>query len=155
MTRMRQGDLLAQLEDLREKLDEEKEKNEKQEAELREELCKEFNDMLVQVENDWERRVEVEREKASELAEWRIEEYGNAVRKEKKRRRDDRGSDEAEDLGRKNIIDKKEKELEILRKVKDENEELVAALKKSVKSSNDTQNKLQVENTKMQFELAE
>merc|ERR1719203_1477131 len=104
--------LVALVEDLKEKLIEERKKNLKIEGELREELCQEFNAMIVEVEDDWEQRLEEERYNAKDLAEWRIAEYSEAVRKEKKEK-------SCQDEQEKYIIEKniKEKDEKIKKQV--------------------------------------
>jgi len=149
--------LLTLVEDLKEKLIEEKKKNLKLEGDLREELCKEFNDMLVEVERDCEQRLAVEKERATELADWRITAYSTAVRKEKKRKRDDdeEFGSEVELVRAQNSLEKKAKELDNVKEQLVDNESVINAMKETVKKTNETQGKLQAENSKLQFELAE
>jgi hypothetical protein len=55
----RYNGLLAVIEDLKNQLIEEKQKNIKLEAEVRTELCEEFNKMVVEIESSWEQRLQV------------------------------------------------------------------------------------------------
>jgi hypothetical protein len=55
----RYNGLLAVIEDLKNQLIEEKQKNIKLEAEVRTELCEEFNKMVVEIESSWEQRLHV------------------------------------------------------------------------------------------------
>ena len=71
---------------------EERNKNLTQEVKLRAELCDEFNKLLVDVEEGYEDRLERERERAKETAEWRINELQKVYSKSYKRKRSNSSS---------------------------------------------------------------
>ena len=71
--------LLSVIDGLKDQLISEKQKNlllerktETLEKEVRSELCDEFNRMMVEIESGWEQRLQEEKDRASELSDWRI-----------------------------------------------------------------------------------
>ena len=96
----RYSGLLAVIDDLKNQLIEEKQKNIRLEAEVRTELCEEFNKMIVEVETNWEQRLQEERDRAADLSEWRINKLQEAYKErnnQRKRQRED-SEDEAENV---------------------------------------------------------
>ncbi len=88
--------LLKLIDDLKNQLIQEKQEKLTLEKEVRTELCDEFNAMLVETERNWEKRLQDEKERSEELAEWRInklEEAYRAKRRGTKRQRSEIGSD--------------------------------------------------------------
>merc|ERR1712098_348886 len=98
----------------------------------------EFNQMMVDVEQGYEKRIQAEREEAERANEWRIQELNKVHSKRNKRKR------EEED----NI---NEDELQVVRL----ESELSERTKETVLKSKQEQDKLQSANSKVQFELAE
>jgi len=150
--------LLGLVEDLKQKLIEERKKNQSLEKEIREELCEEFNTMLVEVEGGWERRLQAEREDAEKMNEWRIGELQSVHRNRNKRRREnDSGEFQAEiDAHRlQSQLDLKDREVTDLCKELDESRQQMQAMKETTVKSKQEQDKLQTANSKLQFQLAE
>ncbi len=81
--------LMKLVDDLKDQLIREKQKNLTLEKEVRTELCDEFNTMLVEVEKDWEKRLQDERERTEELSEWRINKVQEVYKAKLKRKRQD------------------------------------------------------------------
>ena len=79
--------LLKVIENLKNQLIEEKQKNIKLESEIRTELCDEFNKMMVDIETSWEQRLQEEKDRASELSDWRISKLEEALREKRQRSR--------------------------------------------------------------------
>ncbi len=77
------------IDSLKDQLIKEKQKNITLEREVRTELCDEFNQMLVEVEKDWEKRLQDERERTEEVNEWRINKVQEFYRAKRKRQRMD------------------------------------------------------------------
>ena len=83
--------LLSVIDGLKEQLISEKQKNlllerktEKLEKEVRAELCDEFNKMMVEIESSWEQRLQEEKDRASELSDWRINKMQEAYMEKRK-----------------------------------------------------------------------
>ena len=87
--------MLSVIDGLKEQLISEKQKNlllerkiESLETEVRSELCDEFNKMMVEIESGWEQRLQEEKDRASELSDWRInkvqEAYNEKIKKRKR-----------------------------------------------------------------------
>eukprot|EP00092_Neocalanus_flemingeri_P032334 GFUD01035153.1.p1 GENE.GFUD01035153.1~~GFUD01035153.1.p1 ORF type:complete len:1912 (+),score=653.09 GFUD01035153.1:74-5809(+) len=150
--------LLGLVEDLKQKLIEERKKNQTLEKEIREELCEEFNSMLVEVESGWERRLQAEKEDAEKINEWRIGELQSVHRNRNKRRREnDSGEFQAEiDAHRlQSQLDAKGKEVVDMGKELEESKQHMKVMKETTVKSKQEQDKLQMSNTKLRFELAE
>lgn len=86
--------LLNVIESLKEQLIAEKQKNlmlerktETLEKEVRAELCEEFNQMMVEIESGWEQRLQEEKDRASELSDWRINKVQEAMMDNRKKRK--------------------------------------------------------------------
>ena len=63
MVDQRYQGLLKLIDDLKNQLIKEKQDRLKQEQEIRSELCKDFNQMLVEIESDWNKRLKDESER--------------------------------------------------------------------------------------------
>ncbi len=109
MVDQRYEGLLKLVDDLKEQLIKEKQKNITLEKEVRTELCDEFNGMLVEVEKDWEKRLQDERERTEELNEWRINKVQEVYKAKRKRQR--RDDDDDEDLDETAVFQKAETEI--------------------------------------------
>ena len=70
--------LLKLIDDLREELVQEKKEKVTLEKEIRSELCEEFNEMMVEIENRWEQRLKDEKERSEELADFRLQTFQEA-----------------------------------------------------------------------------
>ncbi|QQP51413.1 Uncharacterized protein FKW44_012767 [Caligus rogercresseyi] len=81
--------------DLERRLREEKRKNATLESDIRMELCKEFNVMMVNRETEWQQRLKDTTERMDELSEWRLQKLESAYVVSRKRKRLD-NSDEDE-----------------------------------------------------------
>ena len=86
--------LLSVIDGLKEQLISEKQKNlllerktESLETEVRSELCDEFNKMMVEIESGWEQRLQEEKDRASELSDWRINKVQEAYNEKMKKRK--------------------------------------------------------------------
>ena len=86
--------LLKLVEDLKGKLIEERKKNVNLEKNLREELCNEFNNMLVEVEQGYEERLQAEREEAERVNNWRVAELNKVHSMRNKRKRENNDQEE-------------------------------------------------------------
>lgn len=84
--------LMKLIDDLKNQLIDEKQKNLKMETEIRAELCQEFNQMLVEIEASSEQRLQEEKDRASELSEWRISKLEEALKQSRRKTRS--GSDQ-------------------------------------------------------------
>jgi len=150
--------LLGLVEELKTKLIEERKKNKNLEREIKEELCEEFNNMLVEVEAGWERRLQAEKEDADRMNDWRIGALQTVHRNRNKRRREnDSGEFNNEiDIHRlKSQVETKEKEIVDLCTELEENKQQMTVMKETTVKSNQEQDKLQMANSKLSFELAE
>ncbi len=75
--------LLKIIEDLKNQLIDEKQANLKLENEVRTELCEEFNKMMVEIETSWEQRLQEEKDRATELNDWRISKLEEAYKRKR------------------------------------------------------------------------
>ena len=98
--------LLSVIDNLKEQLIAEKQKNllldrkiEKVEKEVRAELCDEFNKMMVEIETGWEQRLQEEKDRASELSDWRINKVQEAYMEKRKKRKRSEGEELNLDIG--------------------------------------------------------
>lgn len=142
--------LLKIIDELKNQLIEEKQKNLKLEAEVRTELCEEFNKMMVEIEASWEQRLQMEKDRASELSEWRINKLEEAYKRKRKRQRENSDSDTESVAVEKMETDIKDKTKEIERL-----EEQVKAMKDMYKTVMEEKRKQQETITKVTFELAD
>ena len=104
--------LIKLIDNLKNQLIEEKQTNLKLESEIRTELCEEFNKMMVDIETSWEQRLQEEKDRASELSDWRIGKLEEALRENQKRNK----LDSSENHGQRNVQNEnalKEKDDEI------------------------------------------
>jgi len=150
--------LLGLVEDLKQKLIQERKKNQNLEKNIREELCEEFNSMLVEVESGWERRLQAEKEDAERMSEWRVGELQSVHRNRNKRRREnDSGEFQNEiDLHRlQSQLETKEKEVAELVAEKEETQQQLQVMKDTTIKSKQEQDRLQMANSRLQFELSE
>jgi len=150
--------LMGLVENLKQKLIEERKKNQNLEKEIREELCEEFNNMLVEVESGWERRLQAEKEDAERMNDWRIGELQTVHRNRNKRRRgNDSGEFQSEiDAHRlKSQLETKEKEVVDLCAEIEDNKQQMEVMKETTVKSKQEQDRLQMANSKLKFELAE
>jgi len=150
--------LLGLVEDLKQKLIQERKKNQNLEKEIREELCEEFNSMLVEVETGWEKRLQAEKEDAEKMNDWRIGELQTVHRNRNKRRREnDSGEFQNEiDTHRlKTQLEQKEGEVADLCNELEESRQQMQVMKETTVKSKQEQDKLQMSNSKLKFELAE
>merc|ERR1711997_1379763 len=79
--------LIKLIDNLKNQLIEEKQTNLKLESEIRTELCEEFNKMMVDIETSWEQRLQEEKDRASELSDWRIGKLEEALKENQKKNR--------------------------------------------------------------------
>lgn len=150
--------LLGLVEDLKQKLIQERKKNQNLEKEIREELCEEFNSMLVEVETGWEKRLQAEKEDAEKMNDWRIGELQTVHRNRNKRRREnDSGEFQSEiDTHRlKTQLEQKEGEVADLCNELEDSRQQMQVMKETTVKSKKEQDKLQMSNSKLKFELAE
>merc|ERR1712088_786847 len=106
--------LLKVIENLKEQLIKEKQKNlllerktENVEKEVRAELCDDFNKMMVEIESNWEQRLQEEKDRAAELSEWRVNKMEQALREKSKKRK--RSEDFDDEQGARELEIQKEK----------------------------------------------
>ena len=81
--------LLKVIENLKNELIEAKQKNIRIETETRTELCEEFNKMMVEIETDWEKKLQNEKDRAAEYSEWRIGKMQEALDEKRSRQTND------------------------------------------------------------------
>ena len=157
--------LLTVIDGLKDQLISEKQKNlllerktETLEKEVRSELCDEFNRMMVEIESGWEQRLQEEKDRASELSDWRINKMQEAyMEKRKKRKRSEECDFEKESL---EIGAKKEKICELnsnLEEEKKENKQLneqIHAMKEVHQKMLEDQVKEREKLTRQSFEMA-
>ena len=151
--------LLKLVEDLKTKLIDERKKNLSLEKNLREELCNEFNQMLVEVEQGYEQRFQDQMAEAEKHSDWRILELNKVHSKRAKRKReDDTGDFDQEELEKhrlqSELEEKRKAESVLVQEVEDLKQQVVVMKDATVKSKQE-QDKLQAANSKVQFELAE
>ena len=92
----RYNGLLAVIEDLKNQLIEEKQKNLSLETEVRAELCEEFNKMVVEIDSNWEQRLQDERDRAADYNEWRLNKLQEAYEDRRNTRKRQRRESEEE-----------------------------------------------------------
>ena len=146
------------VEELNQKLKEERKKNQTLEKEVREELCEEFNQMLVEVESGWEKRLQAEKEDAEKISDWRIGALQTVHRNRNKRRRDNDGDDYQNDLEIHRLnsrLEEKDQQITDLCIELEESKHQIKVMKEATVSSKQEQEKLQMANSKLSFELAE
>ena len=146
--------LLKVIENLKNQLIEEKQKNLKVESETRTELCEEFNKMLVEVETSWEQRLQEEKDRASELSDWRISKLEEALREKSKRTRLDSSTTSRDDQYEERLNDK-EKELNQLQEELDAIKTLHSSTLEKVKKYGEETEKLRQELRSTQNERKE
>ena len=61
-------------------------KTENVEKEVRAELCDDFNKMMVEIESNWEQRLQEEKDRAAELSGWRVNKMERELREKSKKR---------------------------------------------------------------------
>ena len=142
------------IDNLKNQLIEEKQKNLKLETEVRTELCDEFNIMMVEIETNWEKRLQDEKDRASELSDWRISKMEEALKEQKKQKYYDEES-EVKLQEKQKEIDQVNSELDAMKnlynsvleekmKAETEVEMLTRAKEKASESQKDLQNKLSI-----------
>ncbi|XP_030841974.1 kinesin-like protein KIF20B isoform X3 [Strongylocentrotus purpuratus] len=95
-----QKELMAVIDILKQKLVDEKSEKFYLETKIREEVCQEMADQLVEIEQDYNERLEEDKQRAEEVYEKRLEIYAKSVKKTRKRERNDgdAASDAAEQV---------------------------------------------------------
>ena len=157
--------LLNVIESLKEQLIAEKQKNlmlerktETLEKEVRAELCEEFNQMMVEIESGWEQRLQEEKDRASELSDWRINKVQEAmIESRKKRRRSEEidSESEAQELKTKTAkIQSLESELEEEKKQNKQHEDQINAMKEVHQRIMEEQVKEREKLSRQSFEMA-
>merc|ERR1712018_996299 len=157
--------LLNVIENLKEQLISEKQKNlmlerktENLEKEVRAELREEFNQMMVEIESGWEQRLQEEKDRASELSDWRINKVQEAmIESRKKRRRSEEidSESEARELETKTAkIQSLESELEEERKQNKQHEDQINAMKEVHQRIMEEQVKEREKLSRQSFEMA-
>ena len=157
--------LLNVIESLKEQLIAEKQKNlmlerktETLEKEVRAELCEEFNQMMVEIESGWEQRLQEEKDRASELSDWRINKVQEAmIESRKKRRRSEEidSESEARELETKTAkIQSLESELEEEKKQNKQHEDQINAMKEVHQRIMEEQVKEREKLSRQSFEMA-
>ena len=145
-TRYDVNGLLKLIDSLKNDLIEAKQKNIRIEAETRQELCEEFNKMMVEIETDWEKKLQEEKDRAAEYSDWRIGKLQEALDERRAMQRNNSNvivETNSEELEQKiKELETAQCELDELKKlncnVMDDNKELtknVAGLKKTVEES--------------------
>ena len=151
--------LLKLVDDLKSKLIDERKKNLSLEKNLREELCNEFNQMLVEVEQGYEQRLQDQMADNEMFSDWRLGEINKVHSKRNKRKReDDTGDFDQEDLEKhrlKSELEEKTKAESVLVQEVEDLKQQVSVMKEGTVKSKQEQDKLQAANTKLQFQLAE
>ena len=151
--------LLKLVDDLKSKLIDERKKNLSLEKNLREELCNEFNQMLVEVEQGYEQRLQDQLAENEKFSDWRIGELNKVHSKRAKRKReDDTGDFDQEEMEKQRLqseLEEKTKAESVLVQEVEDLKQQVAAMKDATVKSKQEQDKLQAANSKVQFELAE
>jgi len=157
--------LLNVIESLKEQLITEKQKNimlerktETLEKEVRAELCEEFNQMMVEIESGWEQRLQEEKDRASELSDWRINKVQEAMIESRKKRRRSEEIDseyEARELETKIAkIQSLESELEEEKKQNKQHEDQINAMKEVHQRIMEDQVKEREKLSRQSFEMA-
>ena len=104
--------LLKLIDSLKNDLIEAKQKNIRIEAETRQELCEEFNKMMVEIEEDWEKKLQEEKDRAAEYSEWRIGKMQEAL--DERRLNNQSNSNNVTVVENNEELEQKTKELEIV-----------------------------------------
>ena len=157
--------LLSVIDGLKEQLISEKQKNlllerktETVEKEVRSELCDEFNNMMVEIESGWEQRLQEEKDRASELSDWRINKMQEAyMEKRKKRKRSEERDLETEsrELGiKKEKICELDSQLEEEKKENKQLNEQIHAMKEVHQKSMEEQVIERQKLTRQSFQMA-
>lgn len=81
--------LLKLIDSLKDQLIKEKQDNITLEQEIRTELCTEFNKMMVDIEESWEKRLQDQKERDEELSEWRLNKLQEVYKSRRKRQREE------------------------------------------------------------------
>ena len=147
--------LIKLVEDLKTKLIDERKKNMSLEKNLREELCNEFNQMLVEVEQGYEQRNQDQISEAKRVNEWRIGELNNVHSRRNKRKDADAFDEELETFRLKSQLEEKTKVESVLVQELEDLKLQVEAMKDATMKSKAEQDKLEAANSKVQFELAD
>nr|XP_040565182.1 kinesin-like protein KIF20A [Lepeophtheirus salmonis]XP_040565183.1 kinesin-like protein KIF20A [Lepeophtheirus salmonis] len=132
--------------DLEQRLVEEKRKNVSLESDIRTELCNEFNTMIMNVEKEWQTRMKETTERMDDLSDWRIKKLENAYNETRKRKRHHIIDDELNEKIAELEAKLEERSLEI-EEIKKQN----LAVKDSHKCILDARKKLQEEVTTLKF----
>ena len=157
--------LLSVIESLKEQLIAEKQKNllldrktENLEKEVRAELCDEFNKMMVEIESGWEQRLQEEKDRASELSDWRINKMQEAYMEKSKKRKRSEDSNLDSDINELETNQKKICDLDF--KLEEEKKE-TSQLKEQIKAMKEVHQKMMEDQvnergklTRMSFEMA-
>ena len=161
--------LLNVIDTLKVQLIEEKQKNlkldrkiEKVEKDVRAELCDEFNKMMVEIESGWEQRLQEEKDRASELSDWRINKMQEAYNeKSKKRKRSEGGevlgldnNDPTELETKKQRINELECILEEQKKENEQAKDQIEAMKNIHQKMLEDQQREQEKVTRQSFQMA-
>ncbi|CAL4091661.1 unnamed protein product, partial [Meganyctiphanes norvegica] len=154
--------LVKMIETLKNKLLKEHKEKVELETKIRDELCKEFSEQMVEIEDRYSQRLKETQARAEELTEWRV----NAVMKSAKKvysRKRQRPEDDPDDeyvssieLHREQlkVKEKDEKISDLEMECTTLNEE-VEALKKSLKKTSEVATRAQEEGAKLTFQLAQ
>ena len=158
--------LLKVIENLKEQLIKEKQKNlllerktENVEKEVRAELCDDFNKMMVEIESNWEQRLQEEKDRAAELSEWRVNKMEQALREKSKKRK--RSEDFDDEHGARELEMQKEKicaldcEIQEQKKENVQLKEQINAMKDLHQKNLEEQVKERSKATRQSFEMAD
>ncbi|XP_068223044.1 kinesin-like protein KIF20B isoform X2 [Palaemon carinicauda] len=132
------------------------------EERLREEICKEYSQQIVEIENSWSQRLKEQKSRMDEFSEFRLNALQNSVKKTnyRKRLRQDYDPDE-EYVPSIDLFQEQQKVKEQACQIKElemENgllKEELEAIKLSQKKTNDQANRTREENSKLTFQLAQ
>lgn len=140
--------LLKLIDNLKDQLIKEKQEKITLEKEVRSELCAEFNKMMVEIEENWEKRLQDQKERSEELLEWKMAKEQEMQRKKRKRANDDNSEATIffEKAELETMLEDKEHELKCL-------QEKVDAMMSTHNLMTEEKKKLQEELTKKVFEL--
>lgn len=154
--------LLTMISQLRDRLFQEHKEKQQLEERLREELCNEYSQMMVEIENSWSQRLREQQSRMEEFSEFRINTLVNSVKKAnyRKRPRSDYDPDE-EYVPSIDLFQEQQKVKEQECQIKElemENGQLkeeLEVIKLSQKKMNDQVNRTREENSKLTFQLAQ
>ena len=150
------------IDNLKNQLIEERQKNLKLETDIRTELCDEFNNMMVEIETSWQQRLQEEKDRASELSDWRIGKLEEAL-KENRKKNKHHDNDELEKKLEENQKELDEKtndlihlqdELEALKNLHSSVVEDNKKLETDYESTKSAMEKLETDKTSLQEKLA-